>query len=446
MAKFERMILRVEGMTCVGCENRIESKLKKTDGILSAKANYNDQTLKVTFSTDTIRLKEIDRMLSKMGYHIHSSDVSGDASKNQWMDLISIGLVLMILYLFAQRFGLLTYFSQFPEAKEGMSYGVLFGIGVLTSVHCVAMCGGINLSQSIAKTPVDTNKTSAINAIPSFYYNAGRVVSYTVIGALVGALGSLVSFPGPLKGVVAIVAGGFMVLMGINLLNLFPSLRKFTPRMPKAISHRIGAAKLPLRSRPFMIGLLNGLMPCGPLQAMQLYALSTGDPIKGGLAMLAFSLGTVPLMFGLGAISSMLTHAFTKKMTQVSAVLVIVLGFSMFQTGMTVSGISLPGLGGSNASQNVAIVEDGIQTVTTELRGGNYEPITVQVGVPVRWNLHVNRGFLTSCNDRIQIPEYGLEIQLKNGDNYIEFTPTETGSFLFRCWMGMLRGMIYVVD
>ncbi len=446
MAKFERMILRVEGMTCVGCENRIESKLKKTDGILSAKANYNDQTLKVTFSTDTIRLKEIDRMLSKMGYQIHSSDVSVDASKNQWMDLISIGLVLMILYLFAQRFGLLTYFSQFPEAKEGMSYGVLFGIGVLTSVHCVAMCGGINLSQSIAKTTDSTNKTSSINAMPSLYYNAGRVVSYTVIGALVGALGSLVSFPGPLKGVVAIVAGGFMVLMGINLLNLFPSLRKFTPRMPKGISHRIGAAKLPLRSRPFVIGLLNGLMPCGPLQAMQLYALSTGDPIKGGLAMLAFSLGTVPLMFGLGAISSMLTHAFTKKMTQVSAVLVIVLGFSMFQTGMTVSGISLPGMGGSNASQNVAIVEDGIQTVTTELRGGNYEPITVQVGVPVRWNLHVNRGFLTSCNDRIQIPEYGLEIQLKNGDNYIEFTPTETGSFLFHCWMGMLRGMIYVVD
>jgi len=123
------------------------------------------------------------------------------------------------------------------------------------------------------------------------------------------------------------------------MLNIFPVLRKITPRMPKIFGRKISNAK---NKGPLLVGLLNGFMPCGPLQAMQLYALGTGSFIAGATSMFMFSLGTVPLMFGLGAISSIAGGKFTQKMMRISAVLVIVLGVVMFNRGLSLSGYSFP--------------------------------------------------------------------------------------------------------
>jgi plastocyanin domain-containing protein len=191
------------------------------------------------------------------------------------------------------------------------------------------------------------------------------------------------------------------------------------------------------------------LMPCGPLQAMQLYALSTGSPLKGALSMLLFSLGTVPLMFGLGALSSLLSKKFTQKMMQVSAMLVIILGIVMFQNGMGLSGLMLPSISSKGndstvATQQNGAVSDGVQLITTQLSSGSYEPITVKVGIPVKWTIHAAAGTVTGCNNRLVIPAYNIEKKLVVGDNVIEFTPVKTGTVPYSCWMGMIRSKITV--
>ncbi|KAF0222710.1 MAG: heavy metal transport/detoxification [Erysipelotrichaceae bacterium] len=455
MEKFERKTLQIEGMTCVG------SKLRKTGGIISVKASYSTNTVRVTYHDDVISLREIKRAIESLEYKVkgnsNTPSVKGEkavSTKEKLIDILTIFVILYILYMIANRFGLLNVFNVFPEAKAGMSFGVLFVIGILTSVHCVAMCGGINLSQCVPQKVEIGTKGGINNLMPSVLYNAGRVVSYTIIGGVVGALGSVVSFSGPAKGIVAIGASIFMVIMGINMLNIFPGLRKFNPRMPKVFARLIGKEKGVSKNRPFYVGLLNGLMPCGPLQAMQLYALSTGDPIKGALSMLVFSLGTVPLMFGLGALRSFLSKQFTAKMMQVSAVLVIVLGFAMFQTGMAVSGIQLPSFSVSNlfnfgegsSDDVVAEVVDGVQIVTSEVYSGSYEPITVKAGIPVKWTIHVGARQLTGCNYRFLIRSLGIEYQLEEGDNVIEFTPTKTGKLSYNCWMGMIRSYVNVIN
>ena len=86
------------------------------------------------------------------------------------------------------------------------------------------------------------------------------------------------------------IAGVFMVIMGLNMLDISPWLKEDILRIPAELRVKISDRK---REGPFYVGLLNGLMPCGPLQAMQIYALSTGDPVKGALSMMIFSLGTV---------------------------------------------------------------------------------------------------------------------------------------------------------
>ena len=233
------------------------------------------------------------------------------------MEIIGTLIIILALYMLARVLGISALTSAFPLAEAGMGYGMLFVIGLITSVHCIAMCGGINLSQCIpaVRSPAWPNRAGSRFAVlaPAVLYNAGRVVSYTVVGVIVGAVGSLVSVSGRFQGVVQLIAGVFMVIMGINMLGLFQGafgsvLRRFNLRMPAIFAKKINEQKTNSKN-PLIIGFLNGLMPCGPLQAMQLYALSTGSPIAGGISMFLFSMGTVPLMFGIGALSSFLSGA-----------------------------------------------------------------------------------------------------------------------------------------
>lgn len=432
-------------MTCVNCENRIERKLQSTKGIIKVKVRYSSGTADITYDEKIIRIEKIITIIERLGYKAveeTEKNKSADSSK-----VLGVCVILLALYMIMKRLGALDVFNAFPEAREGMGYGMLFVIGLLTSLHCVAMCGGINLSQTVSRN-AQMSKSGTAVLLPSVLYNSGRVISYTVIGGIVGAVGSVVSFSGTMKGVVQLAAGVFMIIVGLNMLNLFPGLRRLTPRMPKVFAKKINQQKS--GKSPFIVGLLNGLMPCGPLQAMQLYALSTGSPVKGALSMLLFSLGTVPLMFVLGALSTFLSRKFTAKMMTVSAVLVVVLGISMFSSGMSLSGISLSniigGAGSGARNENIAKVTDNVQVVTTKLSSGSYEPITVQKGIPVRWIIKAEKKDINGCNNEIIIPEFNIDKKLMAGDNIIEFTPTESGTFPYSCWMGMIRSRITVVD
>lgn len=93
-----------------------------------------------------------------------------------------------------------------------------------------------------------------------------------------------------------------------------------------------------------------------------------------------------------------------------------------------------------------ATVKDGVQYITSTVSSRQYEPITVQQGIPVKWTLNVPSGALNGCNNSITIPKYNLEVSLKTGENVIEFTPDESGTFPFSCWMGMVRSSITVVS
>lgn len=451
--KITTVQINVNDMTCISCERRIGQVLKKAQGVKRVEVSYTKGTARVTYDSAVITKYNIIQIIEDAGYHVDGGVTSkGKVTKQNTIlskvlnienasKAIKVAIIVIGIYIVARYLGLTRIFYTFPEAREGMSYGMLFIIGLFTSVHCIAMCGGINLSQCIASsgTNEDHKKVSAVR--PAFLYNLGRVISYTMLGGIVGGIGSVVSMTNSLQGLVQVLAGIFMIIMGLNMLAIFPWLRRFAPRMPRFIAKKINRGKQ--NSNPLIVGLLNGLMPCGPLQAMQIYALSTGSLLQGALSMLLFSLGTVPLMFGIGALSSFMSKRFTSQIMRYGAVLVVVLGFSMFNNGLNLSGVVI-GVGGGQGQE--AEVENGVQTVTTKLTNGIYSPITVEVGTPVRWNIQVDSGQLSGCNYRIYINEYGIEKQLEVGDNYIEFTPTKTGSYPYSCWMGMLRSRINVID
>ena len=453
----KEVILKIEGMVCVNCENLIEDILLDNNGVNKVEVSYTKGLAKINYNENKTSINDLIRVISENGYKVidFSNEVNEDLSnknkKSKKRDIdcankdedntFLIIIIILGVILLLKKFGVSNIFSVFPTPNENTSYSMLFIIGLFTSLHCVSMCGGINLSQCINyNDTIDKGTLSTIK--PAFLYNLGRVISYTIFGAIVGGIGSIISFTGWMQSLIQLIASIFMIIMGLNMLNIFPWLRKLNPRMPKIFAKKFKSKN---NNSPFFIGLLNGFMPCGPLQAMQIYAISTGSVTKGAISMFLFSLGTVPLMFGLGTLSSYMSKKFSNKIMKFGAILVIVLGFSMFNNALALSGINFT-QGSENDSGVRAEIQDNIQVVTTKLKGGTYEPIIVEVGKPVKWNIQVSNGSLNGCNNKIIIREYEIEKSLEMGDNIIEFTPTEAGTYTYSCWMGMLRSKIYVVN
>lgn len=427
---------KVDGMSCKSCENTIIKVLALKSGVIKATASYEGSWVEVEYDKTKIGEAAIIKAIENAGYVARalSNETSDKFNINQ---LLAIGAIIFALYLIINN---TVGFNFIPQVTPSMGYGILFIVGILTSLHCIAMCGGISVSQCIAYKNEDGAVGSKLK--PSILYNLGRVISYTVIGGIVGAIGSVVSFSGMAKGAVAILAGIFMVIMGLNMLNIFPWLRRLNPHIPNILGNKVLSSSK--KHGPLYVGLLNGLMPCGPLQAMQIYALGTGSFFIGALSMFFFSIGTVPLMFGLGAISTFLGSRFTHKMLKTSAILVVVLGVIMVSRGINLSGIKPVSASVANNS-SIAKIEGNIQVVSTKLESGDYYPIVVQKGIPVKWTITAKQDELNGCNNPLTIPKYNIEKRLVPGDNIIEFTPTTEGDITYTCWMGMISSNIKVV-
>lgn len=437
--------LKIDGMTCINCQEKITAKLSNTAGIKKANVRYRTGDAVIVYDEDLLSLKDICGVIQRLGYAV-VTDKSSSGMRTAGFVVIIFSLYVLLMYS-----GLLNYLVPSQLAEVNMSYGMLFMIGLLTSVHCMAMCGGITLSQCIPVKEKTETQGLFSTIKPTLLYNLGRVSAYTAVGFLVGALGSVITISNMLQGLLKLAAGLLMLIMGFNMLGIFPGLRRLNVHMPRSFGRFVNKRRAD-GTNPFVVGILNGLMPCGPLQAMQIYALSTGSPLTGALSMLLFSLGTVPLMFGLGALGSALGKRFSKKAMTAGAVLVAVMGLSMFSQGWSLSGFYQPaflsfGSLQENAPQDVGVItSEGTQLVRSNLSPGRYPSITVKAGVPVTWVIQAEEGSINGCNNRIFIPQYGLEYTFSYGENIVSFMPEKTGDYQYSCWMGMIRATIHVVE
>ncbi len=425
--------IKVYDMTCTTCEKKIKRELMKLSGVYDVSASFSAQEVIVKYNSDLCDTEKIKGCIKASGYSL-------DSSKGyRFAGILVIAAAIILL-------GSSTAGFDMNEKLKGASYLILFIVGVLTSLHCVGMCGGIMVSQSISKD----NSTRLKTIMPAAQYNAGRVISYTVIGGIVGALGSAISLSLGVKAGIQIFAGVFMVIMGLNMAG-FSIFKKFSIKLPWSACYIKRKPK-----SPFLVGILNGLMPCGPLQTMQLYALGTGSALAGAASMFVFSLGTVPLMLTFGALTGLLSKGYSKKILKFSGYMVIILGLIMGSRGLSLAGFWVPSLNsalaagtGSSLGQariGKAIMKDGYQEIVMTADGSGYTPnaFYVKKGVPVKWIIKGTA--LNSCNNVVAVPSLNLEKTLNAGENVIEFTPKDNKDISFSCWMGMIRGVIKVTD
>ncbi|MCX7110717.1 MAG: sulfite exporter TauE/SafE family protein [Proteobacteria bacterium] len=355
--------------------------------------------------------------------------------------LAGISLILWLDSFFLQH-------TDMPTLHRDMSYGLLVLVGVLTSFHCVGMCGPLIVGYT-AKQATGGHKSYGSHLL----YGLGKTLSYTAIGGLFGIFGSVIAFTPYTQGMVGLAAGLFLILFGLHMLNVFPALRHFQIKTPKFLLRFVGK-EVRKDHNPFVIGLLNGLMIiCGPLQAMYVMAAGTGSGSEGAALLFFFGLGTLPLMLGFGFLTSLLSVNLTPKLLKASGVIVIVLGAVMLNRGLAVTGTgadfsTLVARASQNLSPVAAVTPscDPDQTIAMDVLGSGFSPhqFTLRKGVPVKWVINAKQ--MNECNKGIVVPQYDLKIMLQPGVQTVEFTPKETGVIPWSCWMGMIPGSFIVVD
>ena len=194
--------------------------------------------------------------------------------------------------------------------------------------HCIGMCGGIVVAYSTIK--IDPKSSKVSQSVAHLLYSFGRVLTYTVLGAMFGALGGVVLFSNNANGGLLIFAGIVMILAGLSLMGKIKFLTLIEHSFSSSPLYK-NAFKSVLNSKSnlsfFLLGMLNGLLPCGFVYFFAITAASTADPFYGALVMFIFGVSTIPAMFGVGFLSSLASAtSFRNMMMSLSSVAVILYG------------------------------------------------------------------------------------------------------------------------
>ncbi len=201
--------------------------------------------------------------------------------------------------------------------------------------HCIGMCGGIVVAYSTIKINPQSSKVS--QSVAHLLYSFGRVFTYSILGAIFGALGGVVTYSNNANGALLIFAGVVMVLAGLSLMGKIKFLTLIEHSFSSSPIYK-NIFKSVLNSKSnlsfFILGMLNGLLPCGFVYFFAITAASTADPLYGAMVMAIFGLSTIPAMFGLGFLTSLTSAtSFRNMMMSLSSVAVILYGIYTIYAG-----------------------------------------------------------------------------------------------------------------
>ncbi len=324
----------------------------------------------------------------------------------------------------------------------------IFLIGLTAGgLGCAAVQGGLLASAITARKELD--KKDLNDFIPTASFLLAKLLAYAILGGILGLFGAALSISDNVRNIMQIIAGIYMIIVALNLLNVHPIFRYCILQPPRFLTKMIrNKSKSADIFAPGILGLMTIFIPCGTTLAMEALAISSGSAFKGSLILIAFVLGTSPIFFGLGYITAKLSDSFQKTFFKIAAFIIIFVGLMTINNTLGAAGfpiITLDLNGGSTSALNTSDVATQ-QEYTVQITGQGYSPnyLKVKKGLPVKITLVSNSAY--GCALAFRIPSLGISKNLKPTDSQvIEFTPTEAGQIAFSCSMGMYRGVIDVI-
>lgn len=446
----------IKGMYCRSCELLIEDELSSVPGVCKVNVSEKKACAEIYYDSNSPRVDQIEEAVKKAGYEVGFNEKKPWFSTNlaDYADIFYAGVALFFLYQIVSIFGLSKLLGVNGGHPTSLVTVLLIGLTAGVST-CMALVGGLVLGTATRYAQKHPNATNSERFTPHIWFNIGRIASYTILGGVIGGIGSFFQISGFSLGLMTLAVALVMLTLGAQLTGLFPRLDNVKFTLPKGVSQFLGIKENQNQEyshkNSMILGASTFFLPCGFTQAMQLYAMSSGSPISGAMIMGVFALGTAPGLLGIGGITSVLRGVFAQKFFKFAGVVVIALSLFNMNNALNLIGWnpSLVLSAGNNvlAANDTTAVRDGnVQVVRMTQGTTGYEPnaFTVTKGIPVRWI--INSVDVNTCASTIVSSKIGVQKSLHPGENIIEFTPNETGIIPFTCSMGMYRGQFTVVD
>lgn len=345
-------------------------------------------------------------------------------------------------------------------------YLLAFVTGLTTGgLSCLAVQGGL-LASSLAYqveqdvlaagTKKGKRPPRPKTALPIALFLLAKLVAYTILGFLLGLLGSVLTLNSTVRAILLIGIGIFMVGNALRMFNIHPIFRYFAIEPPKFITRYIRRTAKNNTDwfTPLFLGALTVLIPCGVTQAMMAVALGAGSPLQGAALMFAFTLGASPVFFFAAYLTMQLGARLEKWFMRFVAVVVLVLGLVSINSGLNLVGspLAFPSINLAQGAQPtsetgpITPVPDGVLVLNAENYG--YSPSRISAPAGRVLTLNVVTDNTTSCARAFVIPDLGVEILLpKSGTTPIQIPAQTAGTVIpFTCSMGMYTGEIVFGD
>lgn len=337
-----------------------------------------------------------------------------------------------------------------------MDLWIIFVTGLTVGgLTCLAVQGGLLASVIASREEEEVEKGSNKKnpVLPTLAFLLAKLLVYTAFGFILGAFGGAIGISQRTQIIMQFVAGLYMLAIALNLLNVHPIFRYFVIQPPKFFTRRVrNASKRKDLFAPAFLGVMTIFIPCGTTLAMEALAISSANAFLGAAIMGVFILGTTPLFFGVGWLTSVLGDNFRAKFLKIAAVAVLYLGITSMNGALVAGGSpvtiqSVAGIFLINKTDEKLYNEIPVsQTAEIFIRSSGYSPnyIKVKKGSPVTLKLTSKDAY--SCASAFRIPSLGISRNLQaNETQVVTFTPQEAGKIAFTCSMGMYNGVIDVI-
>lgn len=456
----KKHLYAVAGMHCASCELLIEKKLSQLPEIDKVEASSSQKQIVISFRGKPPLLEKLNRLLKADGYALSENSEPSNSGQENTLQQLALPLftaaALFLAFIGLNRFGFAGLVNV--TAASSLPAFVLFGLlaGVST---CAALVGGIVLSWS-----ADWQKTAAVGGSlldkmkPHLFFNLSRLVSYALLGLILGALGSKLGLSLTFNALLVIAVSLLMTANGLKMLGL-KAFKNFQIALPKSFSRRFAdEADYQGRLMPGIMGALTVFLPCGFTITAESLALVSGSSFQGALIMSAFALGTVPGLLAIG-FSAVKMGASSRREVFSRAAGALVLLFAAFNINSQLNVLGLPSLNNFSAADNISEnragkqagdlpqLVNGQQVIKMQASAAGYSPayFKIRAGVPVRWEI-TDTGTSGCTNAVMSRDLFQGTIGLTPGETSVkEFTVAQPGRYKFSCWMGMVTGIIDVV-
>ena len=338
MSQQKTYTFHVNGMHCSACVILTESELADVPEVSHVKASLKNLNIKVTGDfggkePERIAL-DLNEVLKPHGYILSLEKQQAPIKWSDFKIALPVAGVFIALFVFLQKIGLVNLITA-----SDVSYGTAFIIGLIASVStCMAVVGGLVLSMS-ANFAKEGDKVR-----PQVLFHVGRLVSFFILGGAIGALGSAFQLGVTGAFILSFIVAIVLLILGINLLDVFPWAKKLQPTIPSFIGKHIhGLKNVNHTLTPLLVGVATFFLPCGFTQSMQIYTLTTGSFMTGSLIMLTFALGTLPVL-SLLSFSSLGIHKRAQSGVFFKTAGLVVIFFGMFNliNALVAAGIIAP--------------------------------------------------------------------------------------------------------